>query len=106
MFGMGPMELIVIGVIILLIFGGKKIPEIGKGLGGALREFRKVKKEIIGTKPKKDDISDQGRTNGEDKSPSIEAELSKKLLEQVPGVKKVMDIDNKIKKVEDVIDKI
>jgi sec-independent protein translocase protein TatA len=106
MFGMGPMELILIGVIILLIFGGKKIPEIGKGLGGALREFRNVKKEISGTKPKKDDISDQGRTNGEDKSPSIEAELSKKLLEQVPGVKKVMDIKEKVKKVEDVIDKI
>ena len=45
MFGLGTTELIVIGVIIFLIFGAKRIPEIGKGLGGAIREFRNIKKE-------------------------------------------------------------
>ncbi|MBW1942437.1 MAG: twin-arginine translocase TatA/TatE family subunit [Deltaproteobacteria bacterium] len=34
MFGLGTTELIVIGVIVFLIFGAKRIPEIGKGLGG------------------------------------------------------------------------
>ena len=105
MFGMGPMELLVIVVIVLLIFGGKKIPEIGKGLGGALREFRNVKREISGTKPKKS-AKDQDSTEVQDESPSIEAALSKKLLEQFPGVKKVMDIKEKVNKVEEVIKKV
>jgi sec-independent protein translocase protein TatA len=102
MFGMGPMELILIAVILLLIFGGSRIPAIGKGLGGAVREFRKIRKEIIGTKPK----AKNDKTEEQDKSSSIEAELSKKLLENVPGVKKVMDIKDKVKKVEDVINKV
>lgn len=46
MFGLGSTEVIVIGIIVLLIFGAKRLPEIGKGLGGALREFRNIKKEI------------------------------------------------------------
>jgi sec-independent protein translocase protein TatA len=102
MFGMGPMELILIAVIFLLIFGGSRIPAIGKGLGGAVREFRKARNNIFGTKPK----TKKDKTEEQDKSSSIEAELSKKLLENVPGVKKVMDIKDKVKKVEDVINKV
>ncbi len=42
MFGrIGPMELILILVLALIIFGPKKLPEIGKAVGNALREFRK-----------------------------------------------------------------
>ncbi len=40
----GP-ELIVIAVVILLLFGGKKIPELMKGLGGGIKEFKKATKE-------------------------------------------------------------
>jgi sec-independent protein translocase protein TatA len=36
-----PMHLLVIGVIALLVFGPKKLPELGKGLGEAIRGFRK-----------------------------------------------------------------
>jgi len=36
MFGLGPTELIIIAVIILILFGAKRLPEIGKGLGGAI----------------------------------------------------------------------
>lgn len=42
----GTTELIVIAAIILLLFGGKKIPEFFKGLGEAVREFKKSAKGI------------------------------------------------------------
>ncbi len=42
MFGMGIGELVVIGVIIALLFGGKKIPELMKGLGSGIREFKQA----------------------------------------------------------------
>ncbi len=38
----GPMELIIIMVIILLIFGGSKLPGLAKGLGQGIREFKKA----------------------------------------------------------------
>ena len=38
--GMGPMELIIIFLIVVLLFGGKKIPEIARGLGKGIREFK------------------------------------------------------------------
>jgi sec-independent protein translocase protein TatA len=44
--GIGPMELIVLLVIALLIFGPKKLPDLGRSLGGGMREF---KKSVTGT---------------------------------------------------------
>lgn len=40
MFGLRGQELIIIGIIVLLLFGGKKIPELMKGLGKGIREFK------------------------------------------------------------------
>ncbi len=44
MFGLGIGELLVILVIILIIFGAGKLPEIGEGLGRGIRNFRKAVK--------------------------------------------------------------
>lgn len=41
MFGFGAQELIVILAIILVLFGGKKLPELSKSLGESIRELRK-----------------------------------------------------------------
>lgn len=42
--GLGTTELIIIAVVLLILFGGKKLPELGKGIGEAIKEFRKAAK--------------------------------------------------------------
>jgi sec-independent protein translocase protein TatA len=38
--GIGPMELIVVLIIALIIFGPKKLPDLGRSIGGGMREFK------------------------------------------------------------------
>lgn len=46
MFGtLGPLEIILIFVVIMLLFGAKKLPEIGKGMGRAITNFKRSMKE-------------------------------------------------------------
>jgi len=42
LFGLGPMEIVLIVAVVLLLFGGRKIPELMKGLGQGMREFKKA----------------------------------------------------------------
>jgi len=44
--GLGPTEILVILLIVLLLFGAKRIPEVAQGLGKGLREFKKAAKDI------------------------------------------------------------
>lgn len=39
-FGISPVQLLILLVIVLLIFGAKRLPEIGRGLGSSVREFK------------------------------------------------------------------
>lgn len=41
----GPWQIAVVVVLILLLFGGKKIPELMRGLGGGIKEFKNATKE-------------------------------------------------------------
>jgi len=59
MFGIGMPELIIILVIIMVIFGAGKLPEIGAGLGKAIKNFKNSAKEIEA------DLGMEG--NGQDK---------------------------------------
>ena len=56
MFGLGMSELLVIMVILLLIFGVNRLPEIGSGLGKAIRGFKEsmTGKDAIDVTPKKE----------------------------------------------------
>ena len=48
----GPWQVVLVAVVILLLFGGKKIPELMKGLGSGIKEFKKgVKEEEEEEKP-------------------------------------------------------
>lgn len=40
MFGIGPMELVIILAICVLLFGARRLPEIGSGIGQAIRNFK------------------------------------------------------------------
>jgi sec-independent protein translocase protein TatA len=47
MFGLGAQELLLILLIALFFFGGEKLPDIAKGLGQGLREFKRASEERI-----------------------------------------------------------
>ncbi len=68
MFGLGMPELIVILVIVLVLFGANRLPEMGKGIGQAIRNFRKATSEPdeIDVTPKKKVTQDEGK-GGEEK---------------------------------------
>jgi sec-independent protein translocase protein TatA len=97
MFGLGTTELIVIGGIIVLIFGAKRLPEIGKGLGSAIREFRNVRKEIS-----PDDTENTADQKGE-KNNTLEGKLAEKVIEEVPGVKKGLEAKKKADTIKKII---
>ena len=46
LFGLGMQEILVIALIILLLFGGKKIPELMKGLGKGVKSFKEGMNEV------------------------------------------------------------
>lgn len=58
MFGIGMWELILILLIVVIIFGASRLPEIGEGLGKAIKGFKKATKEpdAIDVTPKKEEI--------------------------------------------------
>ena len=79
MFGsIGPMELLVIFLVILLIFGADRLPDLARGLGKGMREFRKateeLKEEIL--KPEEDVLGDLKRELED------EAQPTQKLIEE------------------------
>jgi len=53
MSGIGAQELILILAIVLVLFGGKKLPELSKGVGQAIKEIRKGFNDEIKETPKK-----------------------------------------------------
>jgi len=55
----GGMEWVLIAFVVLLLFGGKKIPELAKGLGSGIKNFKKAIKEEDETEVAKVDKSDE-----------------------------------------------
>jgi len=59
---LGPTEIIIIVLLVVLLFGGRKIPELMKGLGQGMKEFRKATKE------------DDSKSNDKKETDKLEAE--------------------------------
>lgn len=64
MFGLGAQELIILLVILLILFGATRLPELGKGIGLAIRNFKKSTNELKEKDPetKKTPVTDQDIT--------------------------------------------
>lgn len=58
MFGLGLPEIGIIGLIVVLIFGPRQLPRIGKAAGETIREFKAAGKELFGIR---DDLREEGK---------------------------------------------
>lgn len=61
MFGLGTQELLLILVIVIVLFGATRLPQIGKGIGEAIKNFKKAtsEKDEIDVTPKKDNTEEK-----------------------------------------------
>jgi TatA/E family protein of Tat protein translocase len=87
MFGLGFQEILLILVILFLLFGVRKLPEIGKGLGETMREIRKIRDDRKAGKEKE---KEKGKTK-EDQKGNLISDI-KKEVEEIPGLKEVKEI--------------
>ncbi len=81
----GP-EIVIIFIVVLLLFGSKKIPELAKGLGKGMKEFKKATDDI-----KKEIHNNSGGIVEDFKD--IKKDITKDTQEIVKNVKKKMDTD-------------
>ncbi len=60
MFGIGTTELLILLGIVILLFGARRLPEIGSGLGKAIKNFKAglSSKDEIDVTPKQDEVTD------------------------------------------------
>jgi sec-independent protein translocase protein TatA len=97
-FTFGVPELLVILVIVLIIFGGKRLPEIGRALGKSIREFKGA------TGKDKDEIStwikdDTETPSSAETSPENEKDFIQEQVENIPGVKEAQEIKKTASKI-------
>ncbi|HHW19836.1 MAG TPA: twin-arginine translocase TatA/TatE family subunit [Thermodesulfovibrio thiophilus] len=61
MFGLGTQELMIILIIVVILFGATRLPQIGKGIGEAIKNFKKAtsEKDEIDVTPKKDNTEEK-----------------------------------------------
>jgi sec-independent protein translocase protein TatA len=91
MFGLGFQEILLILVILFLIFGVKKLPEIGKGLGETMKEIKKIRSE---RKPGKE-------KDKEDQKENLISDI-KKGVEEIPGLKEAKEIKETADKIKNI----
>ena len=113
MFGLGVPEIIVIAIIILLIFGAKRLPIIGESLGKTVKEVRNAKKEIsdINKSYAKEEVDKSNKSEGQPSESDmvdtvqkkVTRQVTDKILGQVPGIKKAKKFKDKADKINKIV---
>ena len=67
LFGLGMQEILVIALIVLLLFGGKKIPELMKGLGKGVKSFKEGMNEVTDMTKEPGDRSQESGDRSQEK---------------------------------------
>lgn len=97
MFGLGFQEILLILVIVFLLFGVKRLPDIGKGLGETMREIRKIRDERkTGKEKEKEKEKDKENQTG-----NLISDI-KKEVEEIPGLKEAKEIKETADKVRSI----
>jgi sec-independent protein translocase protein TatA len=95
MFGLGLPEVLVILLILFLLFGAKRLPEIGRGLGETVKEIRKIKNE------RKTEKTKAKAKEKETQEGNIVSDM-KKEVESIPGLKEAREIKETAQKVKNI----
>jgi len=96
MFGLGLPEIIIILVIFFVLFGAKRLPQIGEGLGKTMKELRKIRGEKK-TEKEKEKETEKETEKGNQKG-NVISDL-KKEVEGIPGLKEVRELKEAADKV-------
>jgi len=117
MFGVGMHELLIILVIVLIFFGGKRLPLIGKGLGQSIREFREATGQVSGSdvidiekveEPEREAPSPALLEESTASAASSPSRSARQEAAQIPGVqeaKKIREAGKKMKKLSGLLKK-
>jgi sec-independent protein translocase protein TatA len=92
MFGLGLPEIIIILVIFFVLFGAKRLPQIGEGLGKTMKELRKIRGE-----KKTEKETEKEKEKGNQKG-NVISDL-KKEVEGIPGLKEAKELKEAADKV-------
>lgn len=107
MFGLGIPEIIIIAVIILFLFGAKRLPAIGEGLGKTVREIGKIKKDLSKDKGKAKnegkDAKPESKPPEAEEPHSLQDKVTGKVLDQIPGIKEAKGIKDKADKIKKIV---
>jgi len=111
MFGLGVPEILIIAVIILLIFGAKRLPSIGTGLGQTVKEIKNIKNEMKddneSVKKKQIEGSEDSASEGKSLEGKIVDSLQKKVTDKVighvPGIRQARQLKDKADKIKKLV---
>jgi sec-independent protein translocase protein TatA len=95
MFGLGLPEILIILVIFFVLFGAKRLPQIGEGLGKTMKELRKIRGEKKAEKETEKE-EEKGNQKG-----NVISDLKKEVGE-IPGLKEAKEIKEAADKVKNI----
>jgi len=104
MFGLGATEILLILVVAFIFFGAKRLPEIGRALGRAHREFSQSSRAESAAK-----TPDQAGAPAQSSGPEgggLEAELKDQILSHVPGLGRINRLKKTLDKAGRVVDSL